>query len=257
MNHRREFLITILNIASVLSLGHICKSWAWPKGDEEECYLKVGGCNTSSPINSSFGCSLSASAASSLTQMQLLESCGDRRIDFLINQESRVLADITGFQPGFAFLNDNGSPNAFATPQQLLGYADGSVLFGVNLVHKEIRSLGPLWDAAVVFIMAHEWGHIAEYQNGLRENAKEMELLSDYIGGWYLGMKLSSGMRFDPRGAAKSVFEKGDFNFNDPSHHGTPSERLAATEAGFSLGNLYRERNFRKAFESGRMEVGI
>lgn len=270
---RRIFLLNVIRSASLLTLaaqGVLCfadfpgnnSKWSgkitgkdWPKGDSIEDYLKVGAEN-----DQIYGCQMSHSFASSFEQnnFRLLKSSGDFRIDQLMGLESQVLSNTMRVFPGFAFLNDADSPNAFATTAPLLGQRDGTVMFGVRLLSHEYSQHGiGLWDAAIVFIMAHEWGHILEYSRGVKANSKEMELLSDYIGGWYLGWKHVGGKRFSTQGAARSVFSKGDYNFNTPTHHGTPEERLGAAEAGYALATDSRVSSIDRVFSSGSREVGL
>jgi hypothetical protein len=49
--------------------------------------------------------------------------------------------------------------------------------------------------------------------------------------------------------AFRSVFEKGDYAFNEPDHHGTPAQRLAAATAGFQFSSVHGRSNLNDAFE--------
>ena len=69
------------------------------------------------------------------------------------------------------------------------------------------------------------------------------ELMADHFAGCCLAFIVSGGRRIE-RGkidrnkpSVQSAFQlmssRGDFNFNNPNHHGTPSERLEAFDWGY------------------------
>lgn len=147
-------------------------------------------------------------------------------------------------------------PNALATPEPLLGHADGTVAFGLNLLRSEL-SASPAWGAAVAGIMAHEWGHIRQFGEGLARPGPHMELHADFLAGWYMGVKAALGTWVVVENLARSPFSKGDYEFNNPNHHGTPDQRVAAMAAGFRLGYNDGEDDIYTAFERGRQEIGL
>ena len=74
--------------------------------------------------------------------------------------------------PAFLIFNDQGSPNAFATPKRFdPQYGDGSVVFGYQLLNSEIQQTGPD-NFTVATIMAHEFAHILQFnsENNYRRN---------------------------------------------------------------------------------------
>lgn len=203
------------------------------------------------------GCSISGAQADSLiSNIRILQKTGWDFIDQAFALETRVLSDVTQYSPGFAFFDDSAGPNAFASPEAFLGSAHGSVVFGINLLRQEQSEQNSLWDAAAVFIMAHEWTHIVEFNQGVQGPTPQMELLADFVAGWYLGWKLALGSRFDPSGAARSVFSKGDYAFNSPSHHGTPRQRLAAATQGSNMA-MRGVLNFPQLFSLGRRQFNL
>jgi hypothetical protein len=108
-------------------------------------------------------------------------------------------------------------------------------LFGLRLLQEEI-SASPVGGNALVMIMAHEWGHILQFQRGVAEPGKGMELSADFMAGWWLGMKAVWRVpMLDWATAARSLFGKGDYEFNSPRHHGTPSERVSLMTRGYEL----------------------
>jgi hypothetical protein len=123
-------------------------------------------------------------------------------------------------------------PNAYATPEiaNPLG-PDGTILFGQNMLSQQLGK-DPT-GASVVAIMAHEFGHLAQFKQGFREPGKRPELHADFMAGWYLSVRgRYTWVNLMP--TLKLFFELGDYQFNSPSHHGTPQERLAAAQAGFN-----------------------
>ena len=109
---------------------------------------------------------------------------------------------------------------------------------GINLIRSEARE--GIMDPAPIMIMMHEWTHIKEFHTGARGRIKSMELLSDAMAGWYLQGKAHwratrNLPRFNWYRAMKSIYEKGDYDFNNPNHHGTPRERLSALRMGAAI----------------------
>jgi hypothetical protein len=96
--------------------------------------------------------------------------------------------------PGFAFFDEPGSANAFASPSRKLGRSDGDVLFGRKLFRKIIsRRERP---EIVVSLCAHEFGHIARYKYdvynrlvGLDRRKKRLELHADFLSGYFAGIR--------------------------------------------------------------------
>ena len=167
-------------------------------------------------------------------QTQLLQTSGDPRLDAALSQELRVLR--TGFQanPFFALYGGSSSDNAFATPGDA-NYQNGRVVFGLNLMHGELQRTNST-GYTIPIIMAHEFGHILQFQYGLHFKGKYQELQADYLAGWYMGNRernVPGGMDAVV-GSVQRFFELGDYEFSSPSHHGTPEERKQAILQGFS-----------------------
>jgi hypothetical protein len=119
----------------------------------------------------------------------------------------------------------------------------GIVAFGEELLMAEVKQAGgPEFASSVPAIMAHEFAHLLQIKNGSVSRGSQSELQADYIAGWYMGRRA----KFVPNSASqqslqnimRSFYAKGDYEMNDPSHHGTPDERVAAISAGFDHSNL-------------------
>jgi len=103
---------------------------------------------------------------------------------------------------------------------------------------------GTAGDFAVAYIVAHEYGHQIQDELGLFEQygsqlpTSAFELQADcYAGTWaksaYDENRLEDG---DVQEALDAALAVGDFNNEDPGHHGTPEERKAAWSTGFEAG---------------------
>lgn len=156
---------------------------------------------------------------------------GDYALDEFYQNEGLALVNAFGVSPrGFYFI-DGYSPNAFATSQVVNADGpDGTVLFGVTLLQQEIaRGQG----LAVRAIMAHEFAHLVQFKRGASMPGKHPELQADYMAGWYSGQRGLSMAQLEP--ILMSFFSKGDYEFNSPVHHGTPTERINSVRAGYAL----------------------
>lgn len=175
-----------------------------------------------------------------------------------------VLSNIYELQPGFAFILDGTSPNAFATPENVLSNGtDGSILLGLSLFQSEYQN-GPMtWEGAAVLIHAHEFGHIAEFRFDYKGPVPLMELQADALA----GCAMAHQVMVDParaiagfqrsqelEHASRSVFSKGSYSFNDPNFHGTPAQRLLAFRAGFEyVANANRALSIQQAMRDTRL----
>lgn len=96
-------------------------------------------------------------------------------------------------------------------------------------------------------IMAHELGHILQYEFGYGPHTpspKQKELHADFMAGFYLKMikyRDQLAWRSDNDvinklpDAIDLIHSTGDFDINSDDHHGTPTERVRAFNYGFSM----------------------
>jgi predicted metalloprotease len=100
-------------------------------------------------------------------------------------------------------------------------------------------------DFAVAYIVAHEYGHQVQFELGAYEKyagqlpTMAFELQADcYAGTWandaYRANKLEDG---DVQEALDAALAVGDFDAENPSHHGTPEQREEAWNTGFESGD--------------------
>ena len=200
--------------------------------------------------------------------------------------EEKELIKRFGVQPTVSYYDDDvEQPNALATPTVIFPDGpDGTVLLGINLFTQEIERVKSnlpasfSWTYAIRVIKAHELGHIMQYRAGLSPDGPwQMEPHADFLAGWalagdpapthadsktrYGSPDLSS---YEPlralkdrqvyvEAAVKALFERGDYLFNDHSHHGEPDFRAAMVRAGYESGKL----DVKEAFDRGKMFAGL
>jgi hypothetical protein len=168
----------------------------------------------------------------------LHSSSGNRRIDDAMIAEIKKIVVIFPINPGFKFIDDS-SPNAFAVPDSYVPNTQGTVFLGLNLMNSEFAS-ADYGGVAVAGICAHECGHVFQMQNGYMQSlagptAQLIELHADFLAGYYLGRD-GSHSRDHVELFARSLFSRGDYNYNNQTHHGTPDQRVRAMHEGYSIG---------------------
>ena len=199
------------------------------------------------------GCWLSG-LGGTFGRSDLLPSTGNFQIDSVFQREGIALVNIFQVRPWGYFFNDSNGPNAYASPEVTnAAYGpDGTVVFGMTLLRGELaRDLG--YGFSVPAILAHEFTHIVQFKRHSSLNTMQRELQADYMAGWYMGRR-GTWVLTDVRPAFQSFFEKGDYDFNNPSHHGTPQQRLAAISSGFVDASLPLDQVYRRSadFVAGR-----
>ena len=160
----------------------------------------------------------------------IFKSTGDPQLDGRFNEEAYMIYRVFNVRPNLLVFDDRGSPNAFALPA---GPA-GTVLFGIGLIKDELWHMSK-GGHALAGVMAHEFAHILQFQAGCQLEGRNRELHADFLAGYYFARK-AYFTQTNIAAFARSLFEKGDYNFWSESHHGTPDERVAAMIGGFSYG---------------------
>ena len=176
----------------------------------------------------------------SLTQEEpLIPASGDEVFDRALGRALVRLARTFDVRPGFAYIDDGQSKNAYATPETRIPRTHGTVLFGLNLL-REALHMGIGGDIAVLGICAHEFAHIFQFfSHYYRElesrhhTVKLIELHADYLSGYFIGRLKQDRPSIRLYNFGRLINSIGDTNFNNPSHHGTSEERVRAAETGF------------------------
>jgi hypothetical protein len=245
MPTRREVLLAAGMALSGQLLPRVARSQSYPVHDALGCVLQRPLEELSSHL---YG-------IASLRQ-GLIATTGDPAMDRALGRALVRLSTIFGEQPGFGFIDDGGAPNAYASPQTQVQGTWGTAMFGQTMFHD---LLDPYTDQgmAVLAVCAHEFGHIAQFRAGVRDRllrgqrtVKRMELHADLLSGYFLGYRKRIDGDISVWAAGHALYSIGDYAFNNPNHHGTPDERVAAAEYGYKL--AYDERvSYRDAFRRG------
>ncbi len=105
----------------------------------------------------------------------------------------------------------------------------------IYITKQHIRMAYQHGDAALAYILAHEYAHAAQTVGGFRPNTiTKIELQADCLAGFYMGaMPNVTFDRQDIEEIATLAYQVGDYEFNNRQHHGTPKERARAVILGF------------------------
>lgn len=197
------------------------------------------------------GCLLSEEGAKSLLRRSAgaqlfatgneppVQSSGDRQFDYALAHTLSRISDKLGVLPGFAYYEDGGEENAYASPYARLNNSDGTVLYGLNFLRRALRAReNP--DVGVAAVCAHEFGHILQYKRKLepvllnnQPTVKRLELHADFLSGYFAGARKREKPDYPAAIYAVKAHEIGDTAFTDRNHHGTPDERADAVVQGF------------------------
>ena len=127
-------------------------------------------------------------------------------------------------------------PNGVSSP---CGRVSGSLYCTRNntiyITHQHIQMAYQHGDAALAYILSHEYAHAAQTIGRFRpRNITQIELQADCLAGFYMGvMPTVTFDRQDIQEIANIAFQVGDYEFNNRQHHGTPEQRAQAVLLGF------------------------
>jgi hypothetical protein len=207
------------------------------------------------------GCYLNSADGATKTKFRLSRTTGLAALDAGLTSEFNVLCQYFEATPGFFIFDDGPSGNAFATPETLGSHSlpHGTVCLGNTLMLSEFQAASGMGrgDHVLVAVMAHEWAHIVQFQTlPQMVPGKRVELQADYMAGWYMGIRAAQVWGgVDLMSSVRSLFSKGDYNFNSPGHHGKPEERALAFQRGVLAARTGM--NNIQAFKQSAQEVGL
>jgi uncharacterized protein len=105
----------------------------------------------------------------------------------------------------------------------------------IYITQQHIRMAYKYGDAALAYILAHEYAHAVQVVGGFRpRNITQTELQADCLAGYYMGAM--PDVSFDDKDIeeiARIAFQVGDYEYNNSQHHGTPKQRALAVLTGF------------------------
>lgn len=104
----------------------------------------------------------------------------------------------------------------------------------IYITQQHIRMAYQYGDAALAYILSHEYAHAAQTVGRfLPNNITKVELQADCLAGFYMGaMPNVTFDRQDIQQIATLAYEIGDYEFNNTQHHGTPEQRTRAVLTG-------------------------
>jgi hypothetical protein len=188
-----------------------------------------------------YGCLANGNSTASIKQAYV--NTGWKELDDAMLEDIGALDKAFGVNVSVYFLND-GAENAFFTAQKFpaLMRADGinpntpvtgSMFIDAALLKKEFKETGGS-GMSIPAIMAHEFAHGMQHSNNFPYSGKWQELHADFMAGWFIAVRGIFRPQ-NPNQAWISISEKGDYEFFDEGHHGTPQERAEAFATGFLL----------------------
>jgi hypothetical protein len=174
-------------------------------------------------------------------------STGDRETDHAISnvlyRAARAFAFVRSQIPAFRFLppGEAGGGDGLACDAiEMQPGTKGLVAVGLDLLNS--NSTQESSRLAFEVIVGHEFAHIYQARHGYVERlapsnstVRLLELHADYLAGWFMSKKgdvLVTGL--EP--VVDALFSRGEYAFNDPSHHGTKADRFTAALQGFLQG---------------------
>ena len=221
--------------------GVLFSGWAAPRCEAAE--IRAIGCQLMAPVDR---LGLGAESVVPILQadQRLITSSGNADLDHYLGRALVRLAGQFEIYPGFGFYDDSNHNNALAVRETKIPGTEGTVIFGVHLFRNALHDSHDQ-GVAVIAVCAHEFGHIFQYNSGYYDKlttgvgahtVKLIELHADYLAGYYLAGRKAAYPDLDLQGAGALFDRLGDTQFNDPTHHGTSAQRVAAIEAGFKFG---------------------
>ncbi len=167
---------------------------------------------------------------------------------------------LNGNHPFFTF-------NGYAHQEKnypVAGQIQDKIVFGDGLL-QAFDAIG-YGDIAPQAILAHEFAHHIQYNLGIKdyaipltpEGSRRTELMADAYAAYFLTHAQGAALPLQSVQQAGEVFSSlGDCVFDLKEHHGTPTQRKAATEWGYKLaadarnqGSILPSREFARLFDA-------
>lgn len=172
-------------------------------------------------------------------------------------EELKRLFDV---RPHLFYLRESGGPNAFYMPLNFpdlitqeggnpQNSPDGTIFIGINLLNQEYENTNGRF-FSLPSILAHEFAHTVQHRAGFTQQGKWRELHADFLAGYFIGHRERFAKQ-DVYQAMLTLYSKGDYDYNNPQHHGTPSERNEAFNAGYLLNKRSTSASGAEAYKAG------
>jgi uncharacterized protein len=126
---------------------------------------------------------------------------------------------------------------------------DDTIYFGEGIARQIYDNIGSF---GVAYALAHEYGHNVQQELGWFASGAKLttvapfELQADCLAGDWAYSVYEAGKVDDAQveEAVQTAYAVGDFDINNPQHHGTPKERSRAFLTGYRSGNPQDCRGF-------------
>ena len=201
--------------------------------DIQGCILRAGDTRILGLTDDDFG---------ALSGDRLANTTGNPSLDRALGRALVRMSQTFRVNPSFAFFADEGAPNAYATPETMLPNTWGALVFGRSLFADQFQRYQDK-GVSIVAITAHEFAHICQYRRnmmstlrGSDRTVRRVELHADFLSGWYLGLRKKQDPSISLWSSGDTFHRIGDTEYNNVQHHGTPQERVEASQHGFELG---------------------
>ncbi len=177
-------------------------------------------------------------AANTISNLHFSKNPADRVVNTNLSPKEVIIGMYRGIRQ---IENDRGTPRLKAInsgAKTACGLLPATAYCSKNhtiyLVTQDIKMAYKYGDAALAFIIAHEYGHAMQYYyRSMPVNLMNAELQADCLAGYYISSLPT--MRFDEQDLEKiykiSKF-MGDYHFESSNHHGSPKKRAAAVLTG-------------------------
>jgi predicted metalloprotease len=113
----------------------------------------------------------------------------------------------------------------------------------------------------VLATVAHEFGHVMQYDSGKYDEiagnlptGQRIELHADFMAGYYIGVLKKQNPTASFWKAGDKFRQIGTYDDKNPYFHGTPEQRVASSQQGFTFG-YYDGRSASEAFRVGTAYV--
>lgn len=172
---------------------------------------------------------------------------------------------LNGDHPAFTF-NQIALPDTTFTN---IGQVPAKIIIGDGLL-QGLDDLGYAKTAPQA-ILAHEFGHQIQYDLGILKTgmkltpkiSRRIELMGDAYAAYFLAHAQGAAMQLnDLQQVAEVFYNTGDCDFTVDGHHGTPTQRKAATEWGYNLAtnsdkkdHIISSREFARLFDAALSRI--
>lgn len=184
--------------------------------------------------------------------MHIEETTGNQDLDKILFEQKKSLESVFPVNVELHFgVERSQAGNAYFSPSCQSIYCNGEIVLGRFLMGELAKRSDSY--LRLVSVFAHEYGHAMQHKYGWSGNGKWRELHADYLAGYYMGL-----CRLSSESEILSIFtefaSRGDFEFNSPSHHGTPEERSCAFIEGYKTAFIPNT-NIYNAYSKGKNYV--